>query len=189
MTQLVARLVLSMLLLPLTGTLIVLSMLALAATGAGQPPILGLAAMWVVVYSFIGAYWIGVWRAVVRWTDSRRRQTAGAAALALAAGTLLATIIASAGAPVQFGMLIGGAVPPTLWVLATVLAWRETKQERIERLRAIGTGGVACPLCGYNMTGLREARCPECGASFTLDEFALMCSENRAEAARSGGGV
>jgi rubrerythrin len=30
---------------------------------------------------------------------------------------------------------------------------------------------VSCPSCGYNLTGLNEARCPECGAKFTLDEL------------------
>jgi putative transposase len=28
-----------------------------------------------------------------------------------------------------------------------------------------------CPHCGYNMTGLHEARCPECGTQYTLNEL------------------
>ena len=31
---------------------------------------------------------------------------------------------------------------------------------------------ILCPVCGYNLTGLREARCPECGGTFTLDQLA-----------------
>jgi hypothetical protein len=31
---------------------------------------------------------------------------------------------------------------------------------------------VVCPLCGYNLTGLRQAACPECGDTFTLDQLA-----------------
>ena len=30
---------------------------------------------------------------------------------------------------------------------------------------------VECPLCGYNLRGLVEARCPECGAAFDFDEL------------------
>ena len=30
---------------------------------------------------------------------------------------------------------------------------------------------ISCPLCGYNLRGLTEARCPECGSKFTWDEL------------------
>ncbi|HEX3357001.1 MAG TPA: hypothetical protein VHS31_08530 [Tepidisphaeraceae bacterium] len=30
---------------------------------------------------------------------------------------------------------------------------------------------VLCPLCGYNLRGLVEARCPECGGQFNWDEL------------------
>jgi DNA-directed RNA polymerase subunit RPC12/RpoP len=32
---------------------------------------------------------------------------------------------------------------------------------------------IACPSCGYNLRGLKEAKCPECGAEFTLDQLKL----------------
>ena len=31
--------------------------------------------------------------------------------------------------------------------------------------------GVCCPGCGYNLAGLPEHRCPECGRQFTMEEF------------------
>ncbi len=34
-----------------------------------------------------------------------------------------------------------------------------------------GIINVICPACGYSLIGLREARCPECGEQFTLDEL------------------
>jgi hypothetical protein len=77
-------------------------------------------------------------------------------------------------------LLVGGGVPPIVWVLATVLIWRETPQERMQRLAAGGAGTLACPICGYNMTGLREARCPECGVGMTLDE--LVAAQARRDA-------
>jgi hypothetical protein len=60
---------------------------------------------------------------------------------------------------------------PLLWLIATVLIWRETPAERGRRLHAAGRSGVSCPTCGYNLTGLSESRCPECGTRFTLDEL------------------
>lgn len=68
-------------------------------------------------------------------------------------------------------MLVGGGVVPIAWVLATVLIWRETPAERMERISAAGGDAVCCPICGYNMTGLHESRCPECGSKFTLDQL------------------
>jgi DNA-directed RNA polymerase subunit RPC12/RpoP len=55
--------------------------------------------------------------------------------------------------------------------VATVIAWRESPLERATRVGAAGGSSVACPTCGYNLTGLAEARCPECGGRFTLDEL------------------
>ena len=65
-------------------------------------------------------------------------------------------------------------------LLATVLIWRETPHERVERLSQLGTAGVCCPICGYNLTGLSTAQCPECGAKFTLDQ--LMATQPRERA-------
>src|SRR5687768_8144850 len=30
---------------------------------------------------------------------------------------------------------------------------------------------VACPLCGYNLRGLADPRCPECGYAFTWEDL------------------
>src|SRR5829696_3439901 len=30
---------------------------------------------------------------------------------------------------------------------------------------------IVCPKCGYSLTGLAEARCPECGSQYTLGEL------------------
>jgi hypothetical protein len=69
--------------------------------------------------------------------------------------------------------VLGGGTVPIVWVLATVLVWRETSAERVARMsNLVSNPSVVCPFCGYNLSGLREARCPECGASFTLDALA-----------------
>ena len=37
--------------------------------------------------------------------------------------------------------------------------------------RIVTAEDVPCPSCGYNLRGLREARCPECGSSFTIEQL------------------
>jgi hypothetical protein len=59
------------------------------------------------------------------------------------------------------GKLIGIIMP--LWIpfvvaaFPTALSFVSTRQK---------PGGESCPECGYNLTGLREPRCPECGTPF-----------------------
>jgi len=61
-----------------------------------------------------------------------------------------------------------------LWLAATIFLWRETPLERVERIKGSSKSAVTCPTCGYNLTGLSEARCPECGTRFTLDELLAL---------------
>ncbi len=71
----------------------------------------------------------------------------------------------------RFAALVVGILVIAGWLLATVFLWRETPAERAARLGRTGGSAVTCPSCGYNLTGLAEARCPECGTRFTLDEL------------------
>ena len=68
-------------------------------------------------------------------------------------------------------MLGIGQIVPVCWILGTIIVWKETPLERIERLNLYNRRSVHCPACQYNMTGLSETRCPECGKSFTIDEL------------------
>ncbi len=36
-----------------------------------------------------------------------------------------------------------------------------------------------CPTCGYNLTGLEENRCPECGAGFNIEQ--ILAERHKAE--------
>ena len=71
-TRLIARLVLAMLLLPLSGALFVL-LVAVATSQGGRPAVYQLVIVWMIVYAFIGVYWILLWRNLVRWTRERKR--------------------------------------------------------------------------------------------------------------------
>ena len=181
MTRLVARLVLAMLILPATGALFIILM-ALLFSKSGPPSMGGVIMMWSVIYAFDGIYWILLWRDSVRWTARRIGLTIGSAPVAIMIGVIVAGIIPAftKGMPLQIGALLAGGFPPILWVLAAVLIWRETPEERVERLSAGARDAVACPICGYNMTGLREAVCPECGTAFTLDR--LLSSQPQRDA-------
>ena len=176
MTRTVARLILAMLLLPLTGAVFLLLFVALLATSrSGPPPVGRVLLMWAILYIFVGAYWIVLWRDMVPWNRRRITRTALATLLSLAGGCAVAlgAIGFDSRLPTPIAVLLGGGTVPITWVLSTVLIWRETAAERLTRLTAQGMPVLACPLCGYNLAGLTEARCPECGASFTLEQLVL----------------
>ena len=177
MTRTVARLILAMLLLPCTGAVFLLLFVILLAnnSGAGPPPVSRVALMWSVLYVFVGAYWVILWRDMVRWNRRRVVLTAVATVLSLAGGVAVAVacLAVNRQVPDPSAALIGGGTVPITWVLSTVLLWRETAAERLGRLTAHGMPAIACPLCGYDLAGLTEARCPECGASFTLEQIML----------------
>lgn len=117
---------------------------------------------------FVG--WMGIWRRSVYWSASRRL------------GTLIATIVCIAMAfAVTFfidqstarwagaGSMFGAIVWAYTWVPATLIIWRDRASDLGIKNGDIGSISPRCVNCGYNLTGLREARCPECGTQYTLD--------------------
>jgi len=182
MTATMARLVLAMLLLPAAGAVFLLSFFALARP-SGPPRILQIVIVWLVIYAFVAVYWVLLWRSLVRWTAARVARTAVVSGLALLVGTAAGFLFTALApwAPGQIVVLVAGGTVPITWVLGTVVIWRETPRERADRLQRLGAS-VVCPLCGYNLAGLREVRCPECGGSFTLDQLAATQPRPAAEA-------
>ncbi len=58
-----------------------------------------------------------------------------------------------------------------IWRNAYIRGWRAARSH-VKPL---------CPACGYNLAGLTQCRCPECGRTFTLDalwEAYLLKAEN-----------
>ena len=177
MTATIARLILAMLILPATGAVFLLGFCVVLArsSGRGPPEWWAVGTLWMLVYTFVATYWVLLWRSTVRWTRARIHHTAIAALVALAGGVAFATLLVQITRAIPWGiaLLLGGGCVPIVWVLATVILWRETPTERVARMSHLITHPtVLCPFCGYNLSGLREARCPECGATFTLDELA-----------------
>ncbi|HEX8521534.1 MAG TPA: hypothetical protein VF669_04700 [Tepidisphaeraceae bacterium] len=175
MTRTVARLILAMLLLPCTGAVFLLLFLAFIPMSGGPPAVWRLLMMWGALYLFVAVYWIVLWRDMVPWNRRRVSLSAAATVLSLAGGMAVAcgALALNHRLPLQIAVLIGGGTVPITWVLSTVLVWRETAAERLARLSAHGMPAIACPLCGYNLAGLTEARCPECGGNFTLEQVML----------------
>jgi hypothetical protein len=173
MSRLIASILLSILLFPLAAVLYLVTFIVLVETWIRRGDELGCLLAGVVTSTLVGWYWIAVWRKTVNWTKTRVARTFGASAAAVGAGAVagLATGTLDQG----FGYFIGSITPPLLWLVATVLVWRETDEERSARLRLQGRRGdgpaVPCPTCGYDMTGLRGTRCPECGCEFTVNEI------------------
>jgi hypothetical protein len=123
-----------------------------------------------IAWMFLAIYWFLLWRESTRWSRSRRVRTL---LMALAAAVASVAIAAPIGAIIDVGLAIfvASTSAPLLWLTATIFIWRETDAERAARLSHLGSEALVCPACGYNLTGLREARCPECGAQYTLNDL------------------
>ena len=179
MTHLVARLILTMLILPVAGAVFVLGFMGYAALfmQSPNPPVIPIIVLWSLIYAVVAIAWIMIWRPVVIWTRERIAQTALSAAISLGAGFAFGfafwSVASATGMPIFMAYLAGGGLPPIVWICATVLTWRETAEERTERLAGTGPDAhsIVCPVCGYDMGSVRAARCPECGAEFTIGQL------------------
>jgi hypothetical protein len=168
----IARLLLSMLLMPAMAVLYIVAIVVIddVVRGVGEEQRFLVAGL--VVLVFAAVYWLLVWRKSVRWTTGRVVRLSGAFVLALVLGALTWGTMALVGVG-NWGVSVfcGSSVSILGWLVVSVFIMRESAAERIERHRLTAAGSIACPVCGYNMTGLRTTNCPECGAAFTLDEL------------------
>jgi hypothetical protein len=169
MTSLVARILLSIMLLPLAAAIYLVVFLAISH-GPSQAEF-AFACATLVTVCFVAAYWLWLWRHSVLWTKQRIWRTIISGVACIATGVLAGVALSRAAGSIDasLGFFVAGLLCVVCWLPTTVILWRETPRERVERLRQTASGTVFCPRCGYNMTGLAEARCPECGAKFTLD--------------------
>lgn len=129
----------------------------------------------VSAWAFVAIYWTLLWYKSVRWNTRRTVMPLVLAILGVGVGVIADFLGLRDGHLILLGILI-----PALWLISTVYYWRETPAERAERLRSSGRSNISCPTCGYNLTGLNEARCPECGSKFTLDELLAAQREQTA---------
>jgi len=118
-----------------------------------------------------------LWLAGLVWVWSPQKQKrplliACGATLAIALGVTMAGVAVDEmfTGDEEFAILgiffVGLAAAGIVWTWAARAAVR-----RKPVLNDAGEVQVHCVACGYDMTGLREARCPECGRQYTIDEL------------------
>ena len=168
MSHLIARILLSMLMLPLAAVLYIAALFGVIELLGYRSDEFAFYFSGFAVWAFMGAYWWLLWRRMVKFTPQRILQSIGAVGGGLAAG--VAVGFALSGVDDTFGIFMGTVTAPLIWLLGTIFVWRETPAERMARLGG-GENAVACPQCGYNLTGLSESRCPECGRTYTLNQL------------------
>jgi hypothetical protein len=178
MSRLVARILLAILMLP-AASMVYLVIVVMAFDGARMRGVGPWFLAGAVTWAFVAFYWFLLWRDTVKWTQERMTM-AFLSALGCCLPASLAGIVTSR-VERDFGAFVATATAILLWLIAITLISRETAQERGERLRSIRKGGIVCPSCGYNLTGLQGTRCPECGTFYTLDEL-LAGQPSRADA-------
>jgi hypothetical protein len=171
MSNLVARILLSLFMVPLAVVVYLITVIYIAnqmswgSRGEFFIPVMGGLACW----AFMAAYWTLLWFRQVKWNYRRRIGSALLVIAALAAGLVIALLLS--GIEESIGAIFASIVTPILWLIGTVFLWKETRAERAARITATTRDAVTCTVCGYNLTGLNEARCPECGSKFTLNEL------------------
>lgn len=159
---------LALLMLPLgVGVYVIVATTVFEVTGARERTVFLVAG--VISALVVVAYWTLLWRGTVRWTRERVAMTVVTLVAALACGGVAGAL----GERVDrgFGVFLSCPVFVLLWLLQTIFVWRETGSERASRLRGATGSVIACPQCGYNLTGLGQAVCPECGSRYTLEEL------------------
>lgn len=177
MTRLLSRILLGILMVPL-AIAIFFSVMVPSAAEFEFP--YALLCSYAAVALFVIYYWLKLWRGDIRWTARRIHATWLSALAALILGCLIGIAITYLFASInRYGSFIwdmfiifAGLWTILLWLVFTVVLWRETPAERDERIRQCAGDVLFCPKCGYNMTGLYESRCPECGTRYTLDQLA-----------------
>lgn len=61
-----------------------------------------------------------------------------------------------------------------LAMMGLYVVWR---RGYVRGWHAARVDGPRCPGCGYNLSGLNQCRCPECGGEFGLDEITTFVPE------------
>lgn len=72
---------------------------------------------------------------------------------------------------IDIGVVLLVLVASAAGALFVFLFWRNGYQRG---WRAARDTPPTCPSCGYNLSGLTECRCPECGQTYRIDQLWRM---------------
>jgi len=131
--------------------------------------------------------WVLVWRRHVLWSAHRTIATVLAVIGSVLFGGLillgLYVFLSALRRHVDSALIVvvGSSCFALAWIVLAARAGMETDDERHNRLSRGSRGNLPCPKCGYNLTGLREATCPECGTKYTLDELVSAVADRRSD--------
>jgi fucose permease len=131
MTHLLARIMLALLMLPIGAMVYVLTVVVMFSAIGYSGQVVPFVVADLLTGAFVAVYWTILWRRTVRWTPQRLALTLGAVVVA-AVGGLITGAIGSIVDP-GFSVFVGGVTAILLWLVFTVLIWRDTHRERIER--------------------------------------------------------
>ena len=173
MTALLARILLAIIMFPLALCLYVLATILLD-DWFGLRFVKACTYSNVLITLLVILYWIALWYRSIPWSNKRTFLTLLLSVACVVAGFVPGQLTQAKDVEV----FVGGFVAILAWLAFSVLIWRETPAERAERIRRAAGDVLFCPKCSYNMTGLYESRCPECGSKYTLDQlFAAQKTE------------
>jgi hypothetical protein len=174
MTRVVVRLLTSILLIPaiVVGTVIIGVMLEQTMRRRISEDTLFTTCFIMASLTYCTLFYF-IWRSVVRWTPSRKRWTIVSIVIAAGAYVLVALMLASAMPFYQSSPFIAlsAGLTALVWACASCWIWMETPRERFERVRTFGESARTCPACKYDMSGLKNLTCPECGVDYTVETW------------------
>src|SRR3954447_21300670 len=134
MSKLLARIMLAILMVPSPAIISIVSTVMMYESNLIGYPYRNRSAWFagtLATWTFVGVYWILLWRKSVQWTPLRKRMTllstGGAAIVGGVAG--LATRVVDD----DFGFFVFATVTILLWLTLTVFIWRESAAERAAR--------------------------------------------------------
>ena len=151
--------------------------------GFNEIDLLTFTAVWgALVYMMVG--WSKIWEKQIVWTSKRKDRTQLVTVTLIIVAVIVSVLIALlVGVGDHRGWVIGHVIGGVFflfsWPAATILVWTETPEERIKRTKTIGIEGVVCPSCDYNMAGLNNTVCPECGSKYTIDQIVAHVIESK----------
>lgn len=191
MPRLLTRLLINLLCVPLAVLLYVLSVILLEAGIKAFFPSKSWSERQIIeMYALVVQFYLNgsvvmlvqwlIWRPVVAWTSRRKART-----IAVWVATPVVTILQTAAWITCFqsdqdfavrASVVSTVVVTALALITNYALWTETPRERAKRTAVAGLNRTTCPLCRYDLSGLTNLRCPECGHEFT---FGALIEENR----------
>lgn len=142
-----------------------------------------------IVFTVMGGVWVAVLAFVWRGVGQAGFPTQPMLITTGLAGVTICGSFAIEALPLREEEILIAALVLFAGALALLIWLPRIRRLRVGRpvLDAEDRVNVNCPDCGYSLIGLRDLRCPECGAGFTIDEL-IRRQRYEALGAKSNGG-